>query len=213
MADDTFANWEKFLNPDKLKTNLIQASLYLAAYEIFRNGLLDKLRDFYAHQCRPDATGEVRSVISEAYKKEVIALYPKDEFHACCLWFVSGGAIDQNDLNQIEKIREHRNSIAHELPKYVSSADRNIDLSSLLSLIGFVKKIDLWWLKEVDLPTDSDYTAEDIASIDWNQVIGLKTLSLQLMLSVLGDDDSFLRNLHTRFVEEERKRQSQGNAG
>ncbi|MBI3245654.1 MAG: hypothetical protein HYZ50_04000 [Deltaproteobacteria bacterium] len=178
MADDTFANWEKFLNPDKLKTNLIQASLYLAAYEIFKNGMIDKLRDFYAHQWRPDATGEVRSVISEAYKKEVIALYPKDELHACCLWFASSGAIEQNDLNQIEKIRKHRNSIAHELPKYVSSADRSIDLSSLFSLIGLVKKIDLWWLKEVDLPTDPDYTPEDITSIDWNKVIGLRTLSL-----------------------------------
>jgi len=123
-ADKTFDNWEKFLNPAKLTQNLLHASLHLAADERGKHGVIDKLRDFYAHPWRREVTGEVRSVSSEADKQAGTASSPKDEFRAGCLWFAKRGAIDQNDLNQIETIRTHRNSIAHELPKYVSSADR-----------------------------------------------------------------------------------------
>src|SRR2546423_10101103 len=36
-------SWLKFLNPDSLRTNLLLASLYLSAYEILRNSIMDQI--------------------------------------------------------------------------------------------------------------------------------------------------------------------------
>lgn len=209
MAQDSFASWEKLLNPDKLKQGLIQASIYLAAYEIFKGSTLDKLRSFFAHEWyRDDTTGEFKSEVSDEHKQKVMSLYPKDEFRACCLWFVNNGAIDQNDLNEITTIRSHRNSIAHGLPKYIGSIDHDVNSSALQSLVKIVRKIDLWWLREVEIPTSPDFDMEKYDDILWDEVISSNSMVLELMLGIFQGDDSHLRKLHTQFVETCKQRNS-----
>jgi len=89
MSEDTFEHWESFLNPQKLKQNLIKASLFISTYEVIKSRIVDEIRDFYTFEWRlNEQTGEVESKVDEEYKTKVLALYPKDEYHACCLWLV-----------------------------------------------------------------------------------------------------------------------------
>lgn len=128
-------------------------------------------------------------------------LYPKDEFHACCLWFKDQGAINGSDLTEIAKARKHRNEIAHELPKYISSIDHDVNKHILESLVEVVKKIDVWWICEIEIPTSPDFEAADMENIDFENVIGGNSMFLSLILSIFEGDDSHLKEIHSLLME------------
>ena len=195
-------NWDKFLNPEKLKDSLIKASLFLSAYEILKVSIIGRLRGFYAYEWRiNEKTGELIEKVSKSYKEKVITLYPKDEFHACCLWFKDQEAINESDLKEIAKARKHRNEIAHELPKFISKIDYNIDRQILDRLVEVVKKVDTWWIFEVEIPTNPDFSVADMDKIDSNTVIGGNTIFLNTILSIFEGDDSQLKEIHALLME------------
>lgn len=47
MNEHIRQSWERFLNPETLRSNLIVASIFLAAYEILRQSIIERIRDFY----------------------------------------------------------------------------------------------------------------------------------------------------------------------
>jgi hypothetical protein len=47
MAEDVPKSGENFLNPEVLRPNLIMASLYIAAFEMLKDTIIDRTRDFY----------------------------------------------------------------------------------------------------------------------------------------------------------------------
>jgi len=72
MSEEAFKNWEEFLNPDKLKLALIQASIYLTSYEIFKNSTIEKLRDFFTNKWSlNEETNELEGTPNKDYKKKV----------------------------------------------------------------------------------------------------------------------------------------------
>lgn len=190
-------SWDKFLNPEKLKDSLVKASLFLSAYEILKESIIDKLKSFFTNEWHLDEkTGELKGKVSKSYKEKVTSLYPKDEFHACCLWFRDQEAINESDLTAISKARKHRNEIAHELPKYISSIDHDVNKRILESLVEVVRKIDVWWICEIEIPTSPDFEAADMDKIDFDNVIGGNTMFLDLILSIFEGDDSHLKEIH-----------------
>jgi hypothetical protein len=207
MSEDTFENWEAFLNPQNLKQNLIKASLFISTYEILKSRIVDTIKDFYTFEWRLDEqTGEMESKIDEEYKKLVLALNPKDEFHACCLWLVENHAFTQNDLDIIAKARKHRNSITHEMTKFLSLPSTNlVDGELLAAIVEIFKKFDQWWFKEVEASINPEIYKWNIENIDWDNVIGLGTMSLQLITSLFDGDDIYLSEIHKKFVEEAKK--------
>ena len=101
-----FESWDKFLNPVTLKQSLIEASVFLTVYEMFRQSVIENLRSFYS-----DGFKDGKFTQSANYKTKVLDLYPRDVFHASCLWFQQSSAIDQSDLDIIQRIRDHRNAM------------------------------------------------------------------------------------------------------
>ena len=43
MDNDSQAKWERFLDPEVLRPNLILASVYIAAFEVLKNSIIDRL--------------------------------------------------------------------------------------------------------------------------------------------------------------------------
>jgi hypothetical protein len=195
-------SWDKFLNPEKLKDSLVKASLFLSAYEILKESIIDKLRSFFTNEWHlHEKTGELKGKVSKSYKEKVTSLCPKDEFHACCLWFRDQEAINESDLAAISKARKHRNEIAHELPKYISSIDHDVNKQILESLVEVVRKIDVWWISEIEIPTNPDFEADDMDKIDFDNVVGGNTMFLSLILSIFEGDDSHLKEIHALLIE------------
>lgn len=47
MNDRIRENWERFLNPEYLRGNLILVSLYIAAFEILKKSIIVRIKDFH----------------------------------------------------------------------------------------------------------------------------------------------------------------------
>jgi hypothetical protein len=47
MDEDHKAKWKRFLDPEVLRPNLILASIYIAAFEVLKNSIIERIRDFY----------------------------------------------------------------------------------------------------------------------------------------------------------------------
>lgn len=202
MDQQVIQSWDKFLNPEKLKESLIKASLFLSAYEILKESIIDRPKSFFTHEWHFDEKiGELKGKVSKSYKEKVLSLCPKDEFQSCCLWFKDQGAINESDLIEIAHARKHRNEIAHELPKYISSIDHDVNKNILETIVEVVKKIDVWWIREIEMPTSPDLDAVDMQNIDFENVIGGNTMFLNLILSIFEGDDSHLKEIHALLME------------
>ena len=202
MAKDTFDSWEKFLNPKKLKDILIRASIYLSAYELLKTSIIDHLTGFFASEWKfNEKTGEIETIQSESYKEKVRSLYPKDDFHSCCLWFFDNKAIDKEDLDSIQKIRRHRNTIAHELPKFLGSINYEVDRSLLKKIIEIIRKVDTWWVKEVEVSTNPDFDHMNYDEINWDEVLSGNMIMINFLSSIYEGDDTFLNSFHKEFIE------------
>jgi hypothetical protein len=47
QEDDTIKAWEKFLDPQKLKQSLIEASIFITAYELLKEEIIDPPKFFF----------------------------------------------------------------------------------------------------------------------------------------------------------------------
>lgn len=182
---DVFASWMKFLNPDSLKSNLIVASLFLTAYETLRESIIDQLKGFFI-------TGFNRAdgyKYSPDYQSKVLSQH-NSPLCASLLWFKDMDAITDEDIDKVDRIREHRNEIAHDLPRFIATADCDVNVALIADICEIVAKIDRWWIREIEIPTNPDFTPDDLDSIDYDAVTSGRMMFLRMMLEIAtGTDD------------------------
>jgi len=196
QRDQARRGWAKFLNPEALRSNLIAASLFLAAYETLRASIIDRIRGFFTHDF--DENG---MIVGEAYGTKVLSL-DKSPLRASVLWLKEMSAIDDFDIAQIDRIREHRNELAHDLPTFIATAEAEINIQLLSEILALVTKIDRWWIREVDIPTNPDYDGREVADCD---ICSGNMAFLQMMIQIaVGENsavywDEFQQNLRRTF--------------
>jgi hypothetical protein len=173
--------WAKFLNPEVLRGNLIAASIFLAAFEILRTSIIDQIRSFFTHGFDQDGW-----IVDEDYQAKVLSL-DKSPLRASLLWLKEMSVLDDADIASVDHIRQHRNELAHSLPKFLGTPDAEINMPLLGKMYELVAKIDRWWIREVDLPTKPDYDGREVADED---MISGNMFSLQLMIHVATGGDS-----------------------
>lgn len=105
----TDKSWEKCLNPATLRGNFIAISLFIAAFDMFRDSVVEKPEAFFSNGL--DGNG---LTVDEEYKTNVLAR-AKNTLFASLLWFKERGAMNQADINPVDLIRLHRTEAAHEL--------------------------------------------------------------------------------------------------
>ncbi|TAE53152.1 MAG: hypothetical protein EAZ87_24045 [Nostocales cyanobacterium] len=177
-----FDSWAKFLNPQSLRSNLIAASIFLAAYETLCTSAIDRIRNFFAYDFDENGLG----IESEDYKKKVLSL-DKIRLRASLLWLKEMSAISDADIILVDEIRRHRNKLAHELPRFLTDADAEININFLVDIYELVTKIDRWWIREVDIPTNSDFDGQNIADSD---IKSGSMIFIQMMLKIATGEDS-----------------------
>jgi hypothetical protein len=47
QQDDIIKAWDKFLDPQKLKRSLIEASIFITAYELLKEEIIDRPKSFF----------------------------------------------------------------------------------------------------------------------------------------------------------------------
>jgi hypothetical protein len=157
--EDIIKYWKKFLDPENLKRSLIEASIFITAYEILKDEIIQRIKSFLTLGREHDP--EVRA----EYKKEMRDLH-KSILDASCLWLEQQRAITRRDVELIAEITKHRNVIAHELPKLITLTELEVDRRLLECLNELVTKISRWWVLEVEVPTNSDFDHVDVKEED-----------------------------------------------
>ena len=173
-------SWEKFLHPKTLKNNLITISLFITAFENFKESVISKPVAFFC-----DGFNEYCYIIDEKYKTEVLSL-SKSKLYATLLWLKTIEAIDQQDIVKFDAIKRHRNEIAHETMQFLADADKNFDVTKFTDLIALLTKIEKWWFLNFEASIDPEMLPE---GADVEDVVPGAIWSLQLMLDIaLGDE-------------------------
>lgn len=109
------------------------------------------------------------------------------------------GALADDDLDQLREIREHRNFIAHHIPEILGSLESEVRSDLLRAISEIVRKIDLWWIREVEIPTNQNFDAVDPDEIDLGATFSMRMAILDLLLQVADGNDETLRQLYEQF--------------
>ena len=149
-------SWEKFTNPTVLRENLISASIYISAYEMCREFIVSKPKEFFTDH--RDIEGEK---LSEEYFDDVLR-FNKSPLKASLLWFREQGAINDRDMDNFDKAREHRNEIAHNMPMFISEPNHEVNGNVFSSLLEVTHKIGVFWIVNYELSLSPDYEGQEI---------------------------------------------------
>lgn len=178
-------DWQKLMTPELLRTNLIRSSVYLAAYELLLQALVEGPLGFFAD----DFTAEGEPITGAAYREHVLSL-GKHKYEASARWFQGWGALTADDVERLLEIREHRNRVAHGIPKIIMSADEDVDPLLLLSMAELIAKIDRWWMLHIVAPTSGDFDHVDWDAYAPEDAVSGRMVVLGLLIAVaLGDEE------------------------
>ena len=166
----------KFFDEKRLYKNLALSALYLATFEMLKSAIIENIRTFFR-------TGEDDSKKEMPLRyKEIMKDYfkrytgQKDwEYQACCDWLCNMEAISQSEREQLTKIKEQRNEISHELQYILFDPKKNVDISLLEIARDMVRKIDVWWIMNVDIPCNENF---DDRAIQEDEIVPSRVLML-----------------------------------
>lgn len=190
---DTTNRWEEFLDPELLRGKLISASIYLAAYELLVDSIVERIKGFFA-----ECFNAERPLISQKYKTEVLSRNTS-RVYASLSWLQEHDVIDGKDLEAFESIKKCRNEVAHELPRIIAGESKLAFLEQFPVMVALLRKIEVWWIVNLEIPINDDLAEKEI---DEAGIVPGPVLNLQLMVDIaLGDPDKA-----TYYLNEFRKR-------
>jgi hypothetical protein len=169
------ASWERFLNPETLRQNLIIASMFLAAYEILRESIIDRIKSFYV-----SGFDQSDFPVDPEYQTEVLSRH-KSVVSASLSWLQEHEAIDEQDIQAFNNVRICRNEIGHELPKMLSEGIGPERAALFAEMVRLLRKTETWWIVNVDIPANPDFDGKEI---DEAGIVPGPLISLQLMMDV-----------------------------
>ncbi|MCD6366663.1 MAG: hypothetical protein J7L46_03885 [Bacteroidales bacterium] len=181
MNDDTSIAIEKAFNPEVLRSNLITVSVYITAFELLKECVLERPKEMYTSGF--DSNGFI--VDQEKYKNEVLSLN-KSPLYASLKWLIKHGALAEDDENIFTEVKNMRNKLAHELPEFIYNPKCEDPTANFLFLSKLVDKIEKWWIFNVDIPTNPDFDGQEV---DIEQINPGRSITLQLLTEIaLGND-------------------------
>lgn len=176
-------SWERFLDPEVVRPSLFMATMFITTFEILKNSIVDRIRDFYSIGWSKDGP-----TISKDYYAKVIARN-KSAVYASLDWLKESEAIDEEDLKTFETLKKTRNIIAHQLFEVVTGQTESNHVEQFAILVELLRKIEVWWVVNVEISTNPDY---DDVEIDEKEIVPGAVLSLQILLEVASGNTELL---------------------
>lgn len=180
---DAHDKWEEFLAPEVLQQRLISASLFITAYEVLKESIIGRIRDFFLVGF--DASG---LTYSDKYKNDVLARH-RHPLHASLDWLREHEVISDADIATFDGIRTARNAIAHRLPALVFEGKDHDLIAHFTEATSLLRKIEIWWVMNVEIPTNPDYDGQEI---DEAGIVPGPVLMMQMMLEVVAGNGEYL---------------------
>jgi len=185
----------KFFDTKNIYYNFMLSSLFITAYDLLKNSIISQIESFYTNGF--DQSGYI---ISKEYQTKVLALDPKkNKLQASLLWLMSYNVITEEDKNKFEKIKCQRNLLAHETINFLIDSEKEIDTNLFVDIKNLLKKIDQWFVLEVELTTDPDMTKEEYDSIDRENVQSMRMLYLDYLMGIIFGNPEEYENVFKEF--------------
>lgn len=186
--DSVPETWEKFLNPSKLKTNLIKISIYMCGFEVLSDSIVSRIRDFYSLGNKGP---------SEEYKSR----FEKRIFEESLNWLVEHNVIGQEDKVIAIELKNYRNELAHEMAKYIA-AEKTIREEYFIAVYAMLTKIDQWWAYNVDIDFEDENINQDLKMED---IQSGSMFMLQLLNHVYTGKDAELECFYQDFLKQSKE--------
>lgn len=157
------------IKEDQLTRSLAYAGYILLAFEMVRSLVVKPLKVFYANVVFGPGTP------FKSYEEDVRSRHKK-EFDACLLYlrdFME--AIDAVDYQAILDLREHRNSLAHELPSHLLSLNFETSQDILNAAHRAIFKISNYQAY-IDIGSDPAFKGIDWSTAKGHEYIFLETV-------------------------------------
>jgi len=188
--------WEDFLNPEITRTRLLAAAVYIAAFETLKGSVVNRLRDFYWTGF--DETGDH---IDPKYQSAVLSRN-RSPVLASLDWLTQSKALDDADLRAFERVKACRNRLAHQLFATLGSDGLPADFAECFaSMVDLLRKIEVWWITNVEIPTDPDYDGSDV---DEAGIVPGPIMSIRLLYDIALGDEAKSRFYYNGFREQSR---------
>ena len=184
MSDHT-RQWEELLTPEVARGKLISASIFITAFEVLRQSIIGHPRSFFA-----DGYDKEGPVVGREYEAEVLSRN-KSPTYASLNWLKHLGAIGDSDLQCFDRVKATRNDLAHELHLVVLEGKNFKHVERFEELVALLRKIEVWWLVNVEIPADPDYDGKEI---DEEGIVPGPVLMLQMMLEVVSGNEELLNH-------------------
>lgn len=175
--------WERFLDPEILRPSLFMATMFITTFEILKDSIIDRIRDFYTN-----GWDENGSIVSPEYQQEVISRN-KSAVYASLDWLIERDVIGQADLQTFEDLKRIRNILAHQLFSVVTGQAESDHSAQFPVLVELLRKIELWWVVNLEIPTNPDF---DDQKIDEAGIVPGAVLSLQMLIEVASGNTALL---------------------
>lgn len=125
---------------------------FVLAWESFRSRVVEHVHMLY--WCGIDETGH--NYQDDEYRQETLARN-KSPFRASLAWYREMGAIDNADLESIDRLSGVRNRLVHDLMSILGTASLPTELANLNELARVFRKVEVWQLVNVELAGDPDW--------------------------------------------------------
>jgi hypothetical protein len=195
MNENVKIKWERFLNPEILRTNLIVASLFITAFDMLKDSVIERAKEFFIHGFNKDGW-----IISDRYKTEVLALN-KSPLYASLEWLKNFEAIDDSDIEKFDEIKSCRNELAHEIANFISKGVKNDPLPLFSQLTDLLYKIEKWWIVNVEIPTNPDFDGKEI---DEEGIVPGKIMTLRLLADIALGSEEESKFYYNEFVKRQK---------
>lgn len=175
--------WERFLDPDVVRPSLFLATMFITTFEILKNSIIDRIRNFYT-----DGWDEKGPTVGPEYQRKV-ASRNKNILYASLDWLQENGAIDDEDLEAFELLKAIRNQLAHRLFDTVTGQIESEHEAKFPVLVALLRKIEVWWVVNVEIPTNPDFDGQEINE---EGIVPSAILSLQMLIEVASGNTELL---------------------
>jgi hypothetical protein len=177
--------WERFLDPDVVRPSLFLATMFITAFEILKDSIVEDVRSFYT-----DGVDERGPTLSDEYQSIVLSKN-KSPLYASLQWLRENDAIDDEDLTTFEKLKGTRNQLAHQLFAVVTGQVESAHETQFEELVALLRKIGAWWVVNVEIQTNPEFDGEEI---DEAGIVPSSVLSLQMLIQVASGNTELLEH-------------------
>ena len=181
----TADQWERFLDPEVVRPSLFLATMFITAFEILKDSIVEDVRGFYTY-----GFDEHGPTVGDEYQSEVLSKN-KSPLYASLQWLRENEAIADEDLATFEKLKSTRNQLAHQLFAIVTGQVASAHESQFAELVALLRKIGVWWVVNLEIPTNPDYDGQEI---DEEGIVPGSILSLQMLIEVASGNTALLEH-------------------